>query len=304
MDYFKLAYGVPSDDPEAFMGYLYPTWAKAVIVSLLSVGTFFGALVSGWFSDRFGRRNTIIIGCAIYAVGVILQVAYASIPMLAAGRVIAGLGIGFVSTNIVAYQSEVCPAKLRGPCISVYQFGITIGLLIASGVNQGTKGIGSNASFQIPIGLQFVFAAFLTLGLCTMLPESPRWYLSRNRPEEAKNALRRMRGRHDENDPYLNKEFNTICMETEEEMKVGNGGWKDLFTGGFTQGSNFHRTFIATTVQMMQQLSRSYQFPMFWDLSLTVPVAGVNFIFYYGNTYFSQIGLLNPFLLATVTNIG
>ncbi|KAI9642358.1 hypothetical protein NHQ30_009162 [Ciborinia camelliae] len=284
MDYFKYAYGEPSNDPMGFMGHMYPTWSKSVIVSLLSVGTFFGALISGYSSDHFGRRNTILIGCLIYCLGVILQVAYPSIGLLAAGRAIAGFGIGFVSANIVAFQTEICPKKLRGPCISVYQFGITIGLLIASGVNQGTKDIKSNASFQIPIGLQFIFAVFLAAGLLLLLPESPRWYISKGRIDEAKVALCRMRGRGN-GDRYLESEFSLLVVQTRAEMSASNGGWKDCFTGGFRCGSNLFRTFIGTTVQMMQQLT------------------GVNFIFYYGTTYFAQVGLSGVFLLATITNV-
>ncbi|KAA8570189.1 hypothetical protein MFRU_005g03100 [Monilinia fructicola] len=284
MDYFKYAYGEPSNDPLGFMGRMYPTWSKSLIVSLLSVGTFLGALTSGLSSDYFGRRNTILIGCAIYCVGVVLQLAHPSIGLLAAGRTVAGFGIGFVSANIVAFQTEICPKRIRGPCISMYQFGITLGLLIASGVNQGTKGIKSNASFQIPIGLQFIFAAVLALGLMTMLPESPRWYVSKGRPEEAQAALCRLRGR-DEYDRYLTREFDLMVEQTREEMAAANGGWIDCFTGGFHFGSNLFRTFIGTTVQMMQQLT------------------GVNFIFYYGTTYFAQVGLSGVFLLSTITNI-
>jgi MFS family permease len=71
VDYFKLTYGEPSTDPLAFQGHMYPTWAKSMIVSMLSVGTFLGALLSGYSSDYLGRRNTIVIGCAIYCAGVI-----------------------------------------------------------------------------------------------------------------------------------------------------------------------------------------------------------------------------------------
>ncbi|ESZ95857.1 hypothetical protein SBOR_3751 [Sclerotinia borealis F-4128] len=284
MDYFKYAYGEPSTDPLGFMGRMYPTWGKAVIVSLLSVGTFLGALISGYSSDHFGRRNTILIGCMIYCLGVILQVVHPNIGLLAAGRTVAGFGIGFVSANIVAFQTEICPKKIRGPCISVYQFGITIGLLIASGVNQGTKDIKSNASFQIPIGLQFIFAFMLAVGLLLWLPESPRWFISKGRTDEARAALCRIRGRSN-GDLYLETEFDTLVAETRDELNASNGGWRDCFTGGFHFGSNLFRTFIGTTVQMMQQLT------------------GVNFIFYYGTTYFAQIGLTSVFLLATITNI-
>ncbi|PQE20052.1 Major facilitator superfamily domain general substrate transporter protein [Rutstroemia sp. NJR-2017a BVV2] len=304
MDYFKLTYGEPSTDPLAFQGHMYPTWAKSMIVSMLSVGTFLGALLSGYSSDYWGRRNTIVIGCAIYCAGVIFQIAGPTIPLLTAGRAIAGFGIGFVSANTVAFQSEICPKKIRGPCISVYQFGITLGLLIASGINQGTRDIRSNASYQIPIGLQFVFAVLLALGLMCLLPESPRWYLSKFNEAGARKALASVRGR-DENDEVLLRELEVMRTDTDREMREGAGGWKDCFTGGWKEGSNLKRTFIGTTVQMMQQLSE-FAFPpnsYSLDGAVWLGMSANNFIFYYGNTYFAQVGLSSVFLLATITNV-
>lgn len=42
---------------------------QSLIVSILSCGTFFGAIAAGDISDMIGRKWTIIAGCAIYIVG-------------------------------------------------------------------------------------------------------------------------------------------------------------------------------------------------------------------------------------------
>jgi MFS family permease len=80
-------------------------------------------------ADWFGRRFTIIAGCVVFIVGVILQTASSSLGLLVAGRVIAGFGVGFVSAVIIMYMSEIAPRKVRGAIVSGYQFCITIGLL-------------------------------------------------------------------------------------------------------------------------------------------------------------------------------
>lgn len=48
-------------------------------------------------AEAIGRRLTIIIGCTIYCIGVVLQVASHSLGLLVAGRLVAGLGVGFES---------------------------------------------------------------------------------------------------------------------------------------------------------------------------------------------------------------
>ena len=73
------------------------SWAIAssehsLIVSILSAGTFFGALISGDCADFFGRRNTVIGACAIFLIGVVMQIASTEFKLLSAGRAIAGLG--------------------------------------------------------------------------------------------------------------------------------------------------------------------------------------------------------------------
>ena len=82
----------------------------SLIVSILSAGTFFGALLAGDIADRVGRRPTIIAGCVIYAAGVVVQMFAASaLATIVVGRLIAGFGVGFVSAIIILYMVRSVP---------------------------------------------------------------------------------------------------------------------------------------------------------------------------------------------------
>jgi len=70
---------------------------KSLITSILSAGTCIGALIAGDCADIFGRRTTILGGCVLFAVGVILEVVSTGVNLMVAGRCIAGLGVGFES---------------------------------------------------------------------------------------------------------------------------------------------------------------------------------------------------------------
>lgn len=56
------------------------------IVSILSAGTFFGALFAAPLGDTLGRRISLIIAVAIFSFGVLLQTLAMEIPLLVAGR--------------------------------------------------------------------------------------------------------------------------------------------------------------------------------------------------------------------------
>jgi MFS family permease len=97
---------------------MYKTWEQSLIVSILSAGTFSGALFAGSLADWIGRRSTIITGCGVFSIGVILQVASTTVALLVSGRLIAGIGIGFISAVIILYMSEIAPKAVRGAIVS------------------------------------------------------------------------------------------------------------------------------------------------------------------------------------------
>lgn len=178
MDEFKIVYGHKVPLGVDTTGHAYYSWQKGLIVSILSAGTFFGALVSATLADAFGRRTTIIAGCAVFMTGVVVQVAAANIPALVVGRLVAGVGVGFVSAINILYMSEVAPRKVRGAIVSCYQFAITIGIMLASIVTFATHNRNDTGAFRIPIAIQFLWALILATGLF-LLPESPRYGLKR-----------------------------------------------------------------------------------------------------------------------------
>lgn len=83
----------------------------SLITSILSAGTFFGALIAGDVAEFIGRKWTVVIGCLIYILGVCVQIATtpnsSALGTIVAGRLIAGLGVGFESAIVILYMSEI-----------------------------------------------------------------------------------------------------------------------------------------------------------------------------------------------------
>jgi MFS transporter, SP family, sugar:H+ symporter len=100
---------------------------SALIVSILSAGTFFGALLASPTADFLGRRWGLFASSGlVFNLGVILQTAATAQPMFIAGRFFAGLGVGLISAMIPLYQSETAPKWIRGAIVGCYQLAITI----------------------------------------------------------------------------------------------------------------------------------------------------------------------------------
>ncbi|KAF9216092.1 hypothetical protein BGZ59_011018 [Podila verticillata] len=263
------------------------SWQASLIVSILSAGTFCGSLIAGDLADYFGRRFTIVLGSAVFIVGVALQTASAGLVLLVIGRAVAGVGVGFVSAVIVLYMSEIAPKKVRGAIVSGYQFCITIGLLLASCVSYGTENFENSGSYRIPIALQMLWALILGIGLM-FLPESPRYFIKKGKVEEARKALGRVRGQ-DPNSHYVEAELNEIRANHEYEKRLTPetgyiGSWLLCFSGSVgLASSNVRKTLLGITLQMMQQ----------WT--------GVNFVFYYSTIFLKGTGAVSdPFLMSLI----
>ena len=91
-----------------------------MIVSILSAGTFFGAVIAGDVADIIGRKWTVILGCFIYMLGVVIQMVTGAanstggnLGLIVAGRLIAGLGVGFESAVVILYMSEIVSVQSR-----------------------------------------------------------------------------------------------------------------------------------------------------------------------------------------------
>ena len=268
-----------------------PSSEKSLMVSILSCGNFFGALIAGDMSDWIGRRITIILGCILFTIGCVLEIAGTNQEALfVIGRLIAGGGVGFISTTIILYMSEIAPRKVRGALVSGYQFCITIGILLANCVVYATENRDNTSSYRIPIAMQFLWALILGIGLI-FLPESPRFYVRKGNLEAAARSLSTVRGQAIDTD-YIKDELAEIVANHEYESQIIPqtdyfSSWAALFTGGLFNGnSNLRRTILGTGLQMCQQLT------------------GINFIFYFGTTFFQQLGTIpNPFLISLVTTL-
>ena len=266
------------------------SWQKSLITSILSAGTFFGALMAGDFADWKGRRPTIIGSCLSFMVGVVLQIASTTVALLTVGRIIAGFGVGGVSATIILYMSEIAPKKVRGTIVAGYQFCVTIGLLLASCVDYGTKNRTDSGSYRIPIALQLIWAIILTVGLF-FLPESPRYYVKKGKVDLAAKVLSILR-QQPADSAYVQEELAEIIENHERESaliptQTYFQSWASCFSGSLRdQSSNVRRTILGTSLQMMQQ----------WT--------GINFIFYFGTTFFQELGTIkNEFLISIITTL-
>ncbi|EAW06705.1 sugar transporter [Aspergillus clavatus NRRL 1] len=218
------------------------------ITASMAGGSWLGALVSGFLSDRLGRKTSIMIGSVIWCIGSILVCAAQNIPMLIVGRIINGLSVGICSAQVPVYISEMAPPTKRGRVVGMQQWAITWGILIMFYISYGCSFINGTAAFRIPWGLQMIPAVLLFFGLM-ILPESPRWLARKDRWEECLAVLTLVHGKGDPNSPFVVREYEEIKQMCEFERENADVSFLELL-----KPNMLNRTHVGVFIQIWSQM--------------------------------------------------
>ena len=200
------------------------------VVSSALLGTILGCVISGAITDKYGRKKALILAALLLTISAFgsmlppqflgnLDHAYwitsnsdEAFKFLVIVRLIGGVGVGITSVVAPIYISELTLPESRGKMVSLYQLSITLGILLAFLIdwivlNQaGEKaGVISNEASglfnwlfveelwrgmfatEIPIALTFLILLFL-------VPESPRWLVSKGNHKEAMKTMVKIGG--------------------------------------------------------------------------------------------------------------
>ena len=161
-----------------------------LLISSSFVGQIVGALFFGWLAERIGRLQCAKITIALYSLMSLLCAAAWSLPSLLAFRTIQGIGLGGEVPVAAAYINEISRAKGRGRFFLLYELIFPIGLVGASLLGFWlVPRFGWRTMFLIG-GLPAILVLVLFAG--NILPESPRWLVSKGRLDEAEKIVGQM----------------------------------------------------------------------------------------------------------------
>jgi MFS family permease len=161
------------------------TVGSELIVTSVLAGAFIGAMTSGELAGRLGERRVMLLTCAIFVLAPVGLAFAQSATEVGLWRALLGYAVGTVSMVAPMYVAEASPPARRGALVSLFQFGVTLGILIAYLVNFAFTD-GGDWRWMFALGALPGFVLFAAL---LPLPESPRWLMLKGRQEEAARAM-------------------------------------------------------------------------------------------------------------------
>jgi len=180
-DALTVAYVLPALIP---LWHMAPTQIGALI-SIGYAGQVIGGLASGWLADKYGRVPLMVGNIVLFSLMSFACIFAQNYTTLFVLRFLQGIGLGGEVPIANTYVSEFAKSKGRGRFVLAQQIMFPIGLTTV-----GLVGV-----FVVPIlGWQWMFVlggvpVLLALPMIRMLPESPRWLVSRGRDADADRVL-------------------------------------------------------------------------------------------------------------------
>lgn len=211
---------------EAWFSITDPAQSGWAMSSALA-GCIFGALISGWCADKFGRKLPLILAAILFSASAWGTAMASHFDMFVIYRIVGGVGIGLASAVSPLYIAEVSPAEKRGRFVAVNQLTIVIGVLGAQLINLLiAKPVEPDATLQMiaeswngQVGWRWMFGAELVpalafLVLMFFVPESPRWLAKAGKKEKARQMLERIGSKE-----YAAQTLNEIMQTLEKDTQ-------------------------------------------------------------------------------------
>jgi MFS family permease len=233
-------------------------WKLGLAVSCLGWGALGGNALAGFLSDAFGRKKILMLTAVLFTVSALLSALTTHFPVFVLSRVLGGIAVGGAILIAPVYIAEISPSALRGSLVSFNQLMIVIGISASFFSNYFLLGVGENC-WRWMLGVEAIPAA-LYLGLLFFVPESPRWLFGRGREAEALTIFTKVAGAE-----HAAAELRSIRQNAAEHV---------------------------AGVGASALLSRRMRFVMLIALTIAFfqQITGINAVFYYLPTIFSQAG--------------
>ncbi|KAF4468534.1 hexose transporter [Fusarium albosuccineum] len=218
--------------------------------SSYQLGSIFAVPFAPWVAQRYGRRWSIMLGSFIMVFGALLQGFAQHVAMYIIARMLLGMGILFCIISGAALIGELGHPKERATLTSLFNSSYFIGQITASAIALGTTDIKSNWAWRVPSLLQ-ICPSLIQIATVFLLPESPRYLISRDRTEEAAAILVKYHAEGDAHSPLVQAEIVQIRETIKTEMEVSGQSWMELLR---TPG--MRRRFLVTIfIGLFTQLS-------------------------------------------------
>lgn len=165
---------------------------REIFVGCINFWAMFGAMFAQYFSDDCGRRFTFMVAAIGFIVGIFIMILSNSYEILLFGRAFVGLGLGVGLAVDPMYIAEISPAQHRGKLVTYSEIAINVGIVLGFASGLILAPLDNDREWRAMFLIGAIMPIIMILLVLTVMPESPRWLVSKGRTDEAKVILQKV----------------------------------------------------------------------------------------------------------------
>jgi SP family galactose:H+ symporter-like MFS transporter len=234
---------------------------KGLLTSYVIFGEIAGALTGGWLANRFGRKRMMVAVAATFTLFSLLSGLAWDVPSLAVARILLGITVGISIVVVPMFVAESAPTRIRGALLVMYQVATVVGIVFGYLVAWALSGTGS---WRLMLGAAAIPGIIITL-LILRAPDTPRWYMTKGRREDAARVLGQI-----DPDTDIDAELDSMekdLAEAKADKADGTSTFKQMVT----------KPYLRATIFVIL-------------LGFSVQITGINAIVYYSPQIITAMG--------------
>ncbi len=233
---------------------------KQALATVVVIGEILGAIAAGWIANRIGRKWSMVGVAATYCLFALFSAFAPTNAVLLGARLLLGITIGVSVVVVPVFVAESAPPRMRGAMLVAYQVATIVGIIGGYVIGYFLAG---HHAWRWMLGIAAVPALLVTLLVITM-PDTPRWYVSKGRFDEARAALQGI-------DPSADVDAEIGDMRRALAEESG-GGLAEMF----------RKPWLRATVFVV-------------GLGFLIQITGINAVVYYSPKLFEDMGFTGDF---------
>ncbi|KAJ7811307.1 general substrate transporter [Mycena olivaceomarginata] len=249
-----------------------PQGSNLGLLALYSIGSIASLPILPFIADRFGRKVAIIGRCILMIIAAGIQGASQNLAMFKGARFLMGSGNSMAQLSAPLLLTELCHPQHRGRVTAIYNCLWNLGSIVNTWLTFGTRRIPSTWSWRIPTIIQGGPSAIQLLFIF-FIPESPRWLISKNRPEEALGILAKYHANGNANDATVQFEY----AEMKETLRL-----------------EFQYKKTSSYFDFLKTRGNRYRLLLIISLGLFPQWSGNGLVSYYATNVYDSVGITSP----------
>ncbi|KAJ2578740.1 Bifunctional purine biosynthesis protein PurH, partial [Coemansia sp. RSA 1836] len=246
-----------------------------LVVGCFALGCLAGALMSTFFSNRYGRKTVLVYSNIPAIAAAVLYGLSINMAMLIVARLLSGIALGSSLGTFTMYVVEITTPKARNSLGGMAQMAIIFGIMLSQ---VSSLGLSKPPLWRLLFAISGVLS-LLNMALLHFCVESPKWLAMKGKLTESRDSLQQLRKGVDCTDEWAQLASSAVISSSISELTM-----REANNGSIPKTSSVIDVLLGRTPDNLR-----HQLVVTVVLMASQQTSGISGVSFYSSTLFNSI---------------